>query len=238
MRQGWESEALNWARFARTPGHDDSHEQINLPALLDLLPPPGRRTLDLGCGEGRLGRVLQSLGHQVAGIDASATMVRLAASHETPELSVIADAAQLPFADGTFDLVVAYMTLHDMDRMPQAVAESARVLEPGGRFCVAIVHPINSAGAFRDRDATAPFVISGSYMDPAPLTMVTDRGGIPMTFHSEHRALETYSRALEAAGMSIEAIREVGSTDELVARDAAEHRWMRVPLFLHMRAVR
>jgi ubiquinone/menaquinone biosynthesis C-methylase UbiE len=238
MQQGWESEALNWARFARTPGQDNSHEQINLPALLDLLPPPGRRTLDLGCGEGRLGRVLQSLGHRVAGIDASATMVHLAAGHETPEPSVVADAAKLPFADGTFDLAVAYMTLHDMDRMPQAVAETARVLEPGGRFCMAIVHPINSAGAFQDRDGSAPFVISGSYMDPAPVTTVIDRGGMQMTFHSEHRALETYSRALEAAGMSIEAIREVGSTDELAARNPAERRWMRVPLFLHMRAVR
>ena len=75
-------------------------------------------------------------------------------------------------------------------------------------------------------------------MDPAPVTIVVNRGGRQMTFHSEHRAMETYSRALEAAGMPIEAIREVGSTDELVARDPAEHRWMRVPLFLHMRAVR
>ncbi len=79
MRRGWESEALNWARFSRTPGHDHAHDELNLPALLELLPAPGRRTLDLGCGEGRLGRVLQSLGHRVVGIDASATMVRPAA---------------------------------------------------------------------------------------------------------------------------------------------------------------
>lgn len=238
MKQGWESEALNWARFARTPGHDHAHEEINLPALLELLPVPGRRTLDLGCGEGRLGRVLQSLGHRVAGIDASATMVRLAASHEMPELSVVADAAELPFADGAFDLVVAYMTLHDVDRMPRAMAEVARVLEPGGRLCMAIPHPLTSAGAFRDRDPAAPFVISGSYLDPAPVTMEIKRGGIPMTFHSEHRPLEAYSRALEAAGMPIEAIREVGSTKELEARNPDEHRWMRVPRFLHIRAVR
>ena len=57
MRDGWESQARNWAEFARAPGYDRSHEDINLPALLDLLPPPGRRTLDLGCGEGRLGRL-------------------------------------------------------------------------------------------------------------------------------------------------------------------------------------
>src|SRR5580692_104299 len=97
MRDGWEAEAGNWARFARTPGHDRSHDDINLPALLDLLPVPGGRTLDLGCGEGRLGRLLQSLGHLVAGVDAAPTMVQLAVSHPTPAPAVLADAAALPF---------------------------------------------------------------------------------------------------------------------------------------------
>ena len=81
MRDGWEAEAGKWAEFARTPGHDSSHDDINLPALRDLLPEPGKRTLDLGCGEGRLSRFLRSLGHRVAGADASPTMVRLAAGH-------------------------------------------------------------------------------------------------------------------------------------------------------------
>ena len=79
MRDGWEAEAQNWARFARTPGLDRAHRGINLPALRDLLPAPGRRTLDLGCGEGRLTALLSSLGHRVVGIDAAPTMVRLAA---------------------------------------------------------------------------------------------------------------------------------------------------------------
>jgi ubiquinone/menaquinone biosynthesis C-methylase UbiE len=160
MRRGWESEARNWARFARTPGHDHSHEDTNLPALLDLLPPPGRRTLDLACGEGRLSRLLQTRRYQVLGADAAPTMVHLAATHQGAAPVVLADATQLPFADGTFDLVVAYMCLHDIDDMPRAVHEAARVLEPGGRLCAAIPHPINTAGSFQGRDATAPFVIS------------------------------------------------------------------------------
>ena len=41
MRDGWEAEAGKWAEFARTPGHDSSHDDINLPALRDLLPEPG-----------------------------------------------------------------------------------------------------------------------------------------------------------------------------------------------------
>src|SRR5215831_1587839 len=76
MRRAWELEAWNWARFARTPGYDHSHEDINLPALLELLPAPGSHTLDLGCGEGRLGRILHSAGHQVVGIDAPPTTFR------------------------------------------------------------------------------------------------------------------------------------------------------------------
>ena len=238
MRDGWESQARNWAEFARAPGYDRSHEDINLPALLDLLPPPGRRTLDLGCGEGRLGRLLRSLGHRVAGVDAAPTMVRLAASHEAAPPAVLADAAALPFRDEAFDLVVAYMCLHDMDQMPGSVAESGRMLEHGGRLCLAIPHPVNSAGSFQARDGAAPFTIAGSYLDPAPDDWVGEWGGIRVAFHSEHRPLEAYGRALEAAGLLIEALREPNAPDELIVRDPAARRWQRIPMFLHARAVK
>ena len=47
---------------------------------------------------------------------------------------MLADAARLPFVDGAFDLAVAYMCLHDIDEMPAAVAEIARVLARSGRL--------------------------------------------------------------------------------------------------------
>jgi SAM-dependent methyltransferase len=238
MREGWEAEARNWAEFTRTPGHDETHEDINLPALLRLLPEPTGLTLDLGCGEGRLGRILQRLGYRMAGVDAAPTMVRLAVSHETPEPAVLADAAALPFRDEAFGLVVVYMSLHDMDQMPQAVAEAARVLEHGGRLVMAIPHPVNSAGSFQSRDRDAPFTIAGSYLDPGPADTVVERGGIQVTFHSEHRPLESYSRALEAAGLLIEVIREPKAPDEFVAGQPAKGRWQRIPLLLHLKAVK
>ena len=238
MRDGWEAQAGRWAEFARTPGHDSTHDDINLPALRDLLPEPGNRTLDLGCGEGRLSRYLRSLGHRVAGADASPTMVRLAAGHPDHEPAVVADAAALPFGDAAFDLVVAYMCLHDMDQMPQAVAEAARVLEPGGRLCASIPHPLNSAGEFQGRDGNAPFLIEGSYLDSTPADWVAEWDGIQMTFHSEHRPIEAYSRALEAAGLLIEALRETRAPDAVVAVSPGERRWQRIPLCLHVRAVK
>jgi SAM-dependent methyltransferase len=238
MRDGWEAEAENWAAFARTPGHDRSHEKVNLPVLRALLPAPGRRTLDLACGEGRLTRYLRSAGHRVAGIDAAPTMIRLAAGHQDAPPAVLADAAALPFRDEAFDLVVAYMCLHDMDQLPRAVAEAARVLERGGRLCAAIPHPVNSAGDFHGPGPDAPFLIGGSYLDAAPADWTLDRGGITMTFHSEHRPLEAYSRALEGAGLLIEAIRETRPSDAAVAAAPRERRWQRIPMFLHLRAVK
>jgi SAM-dependent methyltransferase len=238
MRQGWEREAGNWARFARAPGRDLAHENINLPVLRELLPAPGRQTLDFGCGEGRVGRLLASLGHRVTGIDASPSMVALARGHADPVPACVADGAALPFPDETFDLVVAYMCLHDIDDLAGATAEIGRVLTRGGKLCAAIVHPLNSAGRFQGGEPDAPFVIAGSYADPAPAGDTVDRDGYRLTFHSEHRPLEAYSRALEAAGLLTEAIREARVSEQAAERDPGARRWTRIPLFLHLRAVR
>lgn len=54
----WEERAEQWLAWARTPEHDVYYWRLNLPSFVSLLPPPGRRTLDVGCGEGRLGRRL------------------------------------------------------------------------------------------------------------------------------------------------------------------------------------
>lgn len=57
------------------------------------------------------------------------------------------------------------MSLQDVDDLDGAVRESARVLEPGRRLCLAIVHPINSAGRFDGDASDSPFVIEASYLE-------------------------------------------------------------------------
>jgi SAM-dependent methyltransferase len=237
MRRGWAAQADGWARFAGSAGHDQWHEQVNLPATLSLLPPPGGPVLDLGCGEGRVSRVLSARGYRVAGLDAVWALVRLAAGHEPHQPFVAGNAGALPFLDQTFDLVLAYMSLHDIDCMPEAIGEAGRVLRPGGRLCLAIVHPISSAGQFADRSADAPFQITGSYLESRPADWVLDRDGHQVVFHSEHRPVEAYSRAVEDAGLLIEAIREIRAPAPTDADDPAA-RHQRIPSFLHLRAVR
>jgi hypothetical protein len=88
------------------------------------------------------------------------------------------------------------------------------LLTRGGKLCGAIVHPLSSAGRFQVREPDAPFVIAGSYADPAPVADAVARDGYRLTFHGEHRPLEAYSRALEAAGLLAEAIREARLSPE------------------------
>ncbi len=154
---------------ARAPGHD-SYWKFHREAFLPLVPHPGRLTVDLGCGEGRVGRDLAARGHRVVGLDASPAMAHAAAGHpEAAGRVVVGDAARLPLAAGIADCVIAHMSLQDVDDMEGAVREIARVLEPGGRLVLAIVHPVNSAGGFigERSDPNRPFVISGSWYTPS-----------------------------------------------------------------------
>ncbi len=232
LRGAWDDQAENWLRWARTPGHD-SYWRFHGSRFVELVPPPGRLTIDVGAGEGRLSRDLRRRGHSVIAIDASYSMARACATGEEPTSAVVADAARLPLRNEVADIAVAFMSLQDIDDLESAVLELGRVLTPGGRLCVAVVHPINSAGRFEGErgDATRPFVIRGSYFERARYVDDVERDGLPMRFESEHRPIETYSKSLEEAGFSIDALREVTEPDPADV-------WHRLPLFLHIRATR
>jgi SAM-dependent methyltransferase len=199
----WDAEAQRWVAWARTPGHD-SYWSESGPPFFELLPPPGRRTLDLGCGEGRVARDLSARGHRVTGVDAAPTMLRHAQEADPEGEYVLGDAAALPFDDGAFDCAVAFNSLMDVDDMPGAVRETARVLEPAGRFCVCITHPFRDAGAFRG----GTFVIAAPYLETRRFELTVARGGLEVSFCGWAHPLEAYTRALEDAGFVIEAIRE------------------------------
>jgi SAM-dependent methyltransferase len=234
VKDHWEREAQNWLRWARTP-HFDAYWRYREAFLEEVLPAPGRATLEIGCGEGRVARDLKARGHRVTAIDASPTLVSAAAELDGDSQYLIAPAEKLPFADGRFDLVVAYNSLMDVDDMTTAVAEAARVLERGGRLAACITHPFTDAGQFADATGDPPFVVNGTYRGTRRFEQTFERDGLTMDFAGWQHDLETYSRAFEAAGLLIERLREPapGSARELIWK-----RWNRIPMFLMLRAVK
>ena len=204
MRDAWDAEAENWVRWARAPGHD-SYWQFHRDAFRRLLSPPAGRALDVGCGEGRLPRDLKSWGYQVVGVDGSETMIRYAREADPEGEYLVADAAALPFHDSSFELVTAFMSLQDVDDPGAAIRECARVLVRGGHLCVAVVHPMSSAGRFISRDDDAPFVIAGSYLEPRSYEDYVERDGLSMTFASQHRPIQTYVDLTQCGGRGEEA---------------------------------
>jgi len=236
LSEAWEENASAWIAWAREPGHD-SYWQFHRDLFLELVPPPRGRTLDIGCGEGRVARDLAALGHEVAGVDSSPTMLA-AAREAAPELELhLADAADLPFADGSAGLAVAFMSFQDVDDLDGAIREVARVLAPGGHLCLAIVHPLSSAGSFRVRTATSPFVIAGSYLDESVADDTFERDGLTMRFVSRHRPLHAFTDALAANGLLIERLREP-ALPEFAFSGEHSRRWRRIPIFLHLRALK
>jgi SAM-dependent methyltransferase len=221
-------------RWAREPGHDAYWHYRD--AFLDgVVPAPRRSALDVGCGEGRVSRDLRARGHDVIGVDSSAALVRHAAAADPAGAYLVADAAALPFPDASFDLVVAYNALMDVDDLDASVAEAARVLAADGRLCVCVTHPINDSGRFAGPEPGDPFVIAGTYYGRRPFRVSVESGGLEMSFDGWSIQLELYSRALEAAGLAIEALREPLPAGGI---QAPRRRWRRVPQFLLLRCRR
>jgi 2-polyprenyl-6-hydroxyphenyl methylase / 3-demethylubiquinone-9 3-methyltransferase len=100
--------------------------------------PRGRRALDLGCGGGLLAEELAKLGLSVEGVDPSGPSLLTARAHaETSGLPigyVRGTGEALPFAEASFDLVVCCDVLEHVSDLPRVIAETARVIKPGGIF--------------------------------------------------------------------------------------------------------
>jgi SAM-dependent methyltransferase len=230
----WAEQAENWIAWVRTG--DDGYASYNA-SFFELLPPPVGLTIEIGCGEGRVARDLRELGHDVVGIDAVPKLVQAAAQADPGGEYLVADAAELPFEDASFDLAVAYNSLMDVDDMAGAVREAWRVLRPGSRFGICVTHPVNDAGRFEPDTADGVFFID-MYRGRRRYDEVWERNGVSMRFVGWCYPLESYTRALEDAGFLIEAIREPLASAERVAAKPKAARRRRIPNFLLLRALK
>lgn len=104
--------------------------ELTFDAIASVRP---RRALEVGCGPGELAERVQSeLSAEVVAVDISPRMVELARARGVD--ARVGDVQELPFADAAFDCAIAAWMLYHVPDVPRALAELARVLEPGGRL--------------------------------------------------------------------------------------------------------
>jgi ubiquinone/menaquinone biosynthesis C-methylase UbiE len=113
-----------------------------IPPLLDAAQvSSGMSILDVGCGPGYVSAAAVERGAKPAGLDFSGEMVAIA-TRMFPHIEFReGDAQHLPFADATFDRVLANFALLHLAEPECASAEACRVLKPGGKFGFTIWAP-------------------------------------------------------------------------------------------------
>lgn len=92
--------------------------------------------LEAGCGPGRIVKFYHDAGYKITGIDFIGSVIDKL-KQESPDLDLAqADIRDLNFASGSFRYVLAFGLYHNLETgLEQALSETARVLEEGGRLC-------------------------------------------------------------------------------------------------------
>jgi SAM-dependent methyltransferase len=187
-------------------------------AMRSLWPPMrGRRALDLACGSGRYTRLLAAEGAAaVLALDWSAQMLRQVEGAVPVQGSMTA----LPFASGMFDLVICGLAVGHAPDLQAWMAEAARVLAPRGLLVYSDFHP-HAADAGHAR----------SFRD--------SQGCVHSVPHHRH-SVRSHAHAAAAAGLAIEAIRELRVGIELretfAGSEGFYRRWYGLPVVLAVRA--
>lgn len=213
-RAGYDAHA-DWYDAYLT-GAASRHTARTTAALRATVGPGAGVCLDVGCGTGVHAAGLTSIGWDVVGVDLSLGQLR----HARARLPVaVADAASLPVATSSVDLVVATLVHTDVPDWPATVREVARVLRPGGRFVSVGVHPC-FVGPFAEVVADQVRIHPGYDDDGGDLTFEGPGlgSGIRPRVGVRHVALAGLVNALLQAGLVLTRLEEPadGPTPDLL----------------------
>ena len=165
----------------------------------------GRDVLEVGSGAGQCSRWVRSQGGRALGLDLSLRQLqharRIDESSGVAVPSVLGTATALPFRNQSFDVVFcSFGALQFVSDIDVAVAETARVLRPGGRYAFSITHP--TRWSFPDDPEETGLVASQSYWDRTPYVEVESATGV-VAYVEHHRTLGDWVSLLAGNGFRI-----------------------------------
>lgn len=224
---GWEASATAWIAAQGSEGDFGRRFVLDAPMVERIRRQPFKTALDVGCGEGRFCRIMRGLGLQTVGIDPTQALIDRA-RHLDPDGDYrLGTADTMDVADETFDLVVSYLSLIDIDELLPSLHRMAACLRPGGTLLIANLNSFNTAGSasgwITDSDGQARFVID-HYLDERAVWLEW-RG---IRIKNWHRPMTTYMQLLLQTGLQLRHFDEPAPNGGDPAK-AQRHR--RVPYF-------
>ena len=227
----------------------DYHQTIVMPGVLKLLElKPGRRVLDLACGQGVFSRFLLEKKINPEGLDSSEELLRMARSRSIKLIPYhLGNAGDAKVLNGQeFDGIACLLAVQNIENIEPVFQNVARWLKPKGKFVMVLTHP-----CFRiprqthwgwDEDKKIEYRRVDRYANEMKIPILTppfvDKVNYTMTYH---RPLQNYFSALLKAGLYVDCLEEWMSNKESASgkRSRGENRARKeVPLFMAVRAVR
>lgn len=235
----WNEIAEDWASHADV---NDYKNVFLMPHTLALFPDvKGKNILDLGCGEGSYARALSSLGAVVTAVDGSERLIEIAQERSQKDnLKIeylIKNAKSLQgLNDCSFDYVLAAMSLMDVEDYEGSVSEIARVLRPGGRLIMSILHPAFSGRQckwWHDGDKRFDhYAVDDYFKKKSWQEYVTDKFKNPVIFR--HMPLQDFMNPLIEKGLRLVLFKEPKPDEKQLSQSKRLSRLCRIPLFLIM----
>lgn len=205
---GWKTSAPAWINRIGDDGDFSREHVLDGPMLARIASLKPKNALDVGCGEGRFCRMLSEIGVSTTGIDPIEAMIEQAKERHPAGDYRIAYAEELPFDDESFDLVVSYLSLIDIDFLDDAVNEMARVLRPNGRLVIANLSSFSTSSAIFGKRICKE---TGEQLRPLGDYLKEEKAWFEwdgIRIQNWHRPLSTYMNAFIGAGLTLRAFDE------------------------------
>jgi SAM-dependent methyltransferase len=235
----YDDEAVFARYIQRRQRPDNPNDTIEKPVFMTLLGDVHETDiLDLGCGDGRFGVEVFSMGcRSYTGVEASQRMVNLAEANLAPVGGVLHHASieSWTYPQVAFDRIISRLALHYIDDITTIFRNIHKALKPGGHLVFSVEHPVITSD---NSAATATGIRYNWTVDNYFVTGRRDVDWMGSQVVKYHRTIEDYFAALQQAGFTVEQLREPGPQRTFISDEPLYQRRLRIPLFLMFRAQR
>lgn len=218
----------------RRQWQENANDTLEKPVICELIGDvTGKKILDLGCGDARFAKELFNLAcDEYIGIEGSNNMFQVASkSLEGLNGKVIKTTMEeWDYPQDSFHLVISRLAIHYIQDIDSLFAKIHQTLKPNGSVIFSVEHPVITS-TLQPSGTRTNWIVDHYFNDGFREQQWL--GGKVLKYH---RSIEQYYRALQAAGFTVEHLRESTPNRKNFINEETYQRRLRIPLFLFLSA--